>query len=200
MLFSSHFLITSIEFNSTQKNMSGYSKKQKCCWECVVYVLTVPGGGGSAPVWRQRSHHVDPWTPHLELHTWALVKDRLDFYICTDIVLLDILATGLNKRHQSPVSQRKLNFAAYISVSCSAGWVNSGFWSWAMSTLKGSRVLDYKPSNTSLPTEPLCNIIWHLGNLVIVTGQKLIPREEKCGVKPNLIAQLVDRWIELFYS
>lgn len=96
-LLNSHkrnILITSRELNSIQKNKSGYSKKQKCCWECVVYVLTVPGGGGSAPVWQQHSHHVDPWTPHLELHTWALVKDSLDIWICIEMVLLDILATG----------------------------------------------------------------------------------------------------------
>lgn len=45
------------------------------------------------------------------------------------------------KRHQSPVSQCKLHFAAYINVSCSAGPVNSGFWTRAMSILKGAEFL-----------------------------------------------------------
>lgn len=45
-----------------------------------VYCLTVPGGAGSAPVWRQHSHHVGPWTPHPELHIWTLGQGQTASY------------------------------------------------------------------------------------------------------------------------
>lgn len=62
-----------------------YWTQFKCSWKMIIKrgklqkaeeLLPLPGGEGSEPVWLQHSRHEGPWTPHLELRTWILVKEK----------------------------------------------------------------------------------------------------------------------------